>query len=52
VVFFTLAQMTLMARLAPLSFELARAALENRLQLLQPTQVIGLFGRPPFTLFI
>jgi len=50
--FFTLAQMTLMARLAPLSFELARAALENRLQLLQPTQVIGLFGRPPFTLFI
>ncbi len=50
--FFTLAQMEPMARLAPLSFELARAALENRLHLFQPTQVRGLLGRPPFTLFI
>ena len=50
--FFTLAQMEQMTRLAPLSFELARAALDNRLQLFQPTQVRGLSGRPPFTLFI
>jgi 8-oxo-dGTP diphosphatase len=50
--FFTLEEMRGMARLAALSYELAAAALQNRLKLFQPLTVQGTNGRPPFTLFI
>jgi hypothetical protein len=50
--FFTLEEMQGMGRLAPLSYELAAAALEDRIQLFQPHTVRGLNGRPPFTLYI
>jgi ADP-ribose pyrophosphatase YjhB (NUDIX family) len=50
--FYTLAEMQQIERLAPLSFELARYAIEKRLHFFQPVSVAGLNGRPPFTLFI
>lgn len=50
--FFSLEEMQGMERLAPLSYELAVAALEDRLELFHPQTVRGLNGRPPFTLYI
>jgi ADP-ribose pyrophosphatase YjhB (NUDIX family) len=50
--FFTLEEMQGMARLAALSYELAAAALQDRLKLFQPLTVRGTNGRPPFTLYI
>ncbi len=50
--FFTLDEMKNIARLAPLSLELASAVLEDRLKLLSAITVTGLPGRSPSTLFI
>ncbi len=50
--FFSLEEMQQMPRLAPLSYELAAAAIEDRLQLIQAKQVQGVNGAPPFTLYI
>ncbi|OJW05334.1 MAG: hypothetical protein BGO39_33545 [Chloroflexi bacterium 54-19] len=50
--FFSLEEMRKMPRLAPLSYELAAAAIENRLRPFQATQVQGVNGAPPFTLYI
>lgn len=50
--FYTLTEMEKMKRLAPLSFELAKAAISDNLQPFQPMTVQSLFGRPPFTLYI
>jgi ADP-ribose pyrophosphatase YjhB (NUDIX family) len=49
--FYTIAEMEQIERLAPLSFELAKAAILGDITLLTPVQVRGIFGRPPFTLF-
>lgn len=50
--FYSLEEMRGIERLAPLSYELAAAALEDRIQLFHPQTVRGLNGRPPFTLYI
>lgn len=50
--FFSLDEMKNMPRLAPLSYELAAAAIEDRLQLFQPRSVQGVNGAPPFKLYI
>lgn len=50
--FFSLEEMQKMPRLAPLSYELAAAAIENRLRPFEPKQVQGVNGAPPFTLYI
>jgi ADP-ribose pyrophosphatase YjhB (NUDIX family) len=49
--FYSIAEMERIERLAPLSFELAKAAILGDVKLLAPVQVRGIFGRPPFTLF-
>lgn len=50
--FFSLEEMQEMPRLAPLSYELAAAAIEDRLQLFQPKSVPGVNGAPSFILYI
>jgi 8-oxo-dGTP diphosphatase len=50
--FFSLEEMKNMPRLAPLSYELAAAAIEDRLHIFEPKSVPGVNGAPPFTLYI
>lgn len=50
--FYRLEEMQAIERLAPLSYELAAAAVMGRLRVLHPVTVRGLQGRPPFTLFM
>ena len=50
--FYSMEEMGGIERLAPLSYELAAAALEDRIHLFHPQTVRGLNGRPPFTMYI
>lgn len=50
--FFSLEEMQGMARLAPLSYELAATALADQLRPFNPKTVQGINGLPPFTLYI